>query len=61
MKKKEFDYKKVAKEIGWSFAGAKYEVEYLSDYDYYKAVVAEISPETIMLDIGCGSAEKSLR
>lgn len=61
MEQNKFDYKKVAKEIGWSFSMVKPEIEYLSDYDYYKAVVAEISPKTVMLDIGSGSAEKTLR
>lgn len=60
MKEKEFDYKKVAKEIGWSFAKMERITEKKTDYDYYKAVAAEISPETVMLDVGSGSAEKSL-
>lgn len=61
MKEKEFDYKKVAKEIGWSFSKAERITEKKTDYDYYKAVMGEISPETVMLDIGSGSAEKSLK
>lgn len=61
IKEREFNYKRVAKEIGWSFEKANVEVEYLSDYDYYKTVIEEISHDTIMLDIGCGSAEKTLR
>ena len=61
MKEKEFDYKKVAREIGWSFAKAERITEKKTDYDYYKAVMAEISPETVMLDVGSGSAEKSLK
>lgn len=61
MKEKEFDYKKVAREIGWSFAKAERITEKKTDYDYYKAVMVEISPETVMLDVGSGSAEKSLK
>ena len=58
---KEFNYKNIAKEIGWSFAKMNYSVKYLDDYDYYKEVVKHIKPTTKMLDIGCGSAEKSVR
>ena len=57
----EFSYKKVGKEIGWNFSKANYITEYLSDYNYYKEVVKFINPKTKMLDIGCGSAEKSIR
>ena len=57
----EFSYKEVGKEIGWSFSKANYITESLSDYDYYKEVVSHITPKTKMLDIGCGSAEKSTR
>lgn len=58
---KEFNYKQVAKQIGWNFSQANYTVEYPSDYNYYKEVIKYINPKTIMLDIGCGSAEKSTR
>lgn len=58
---KEFNYEEVAKEIGWNFSKAKYHVEQDVAYDYYKAVVQEITPQTKLLDIGCGSAEKSCR
>lgn len=56
-----FDYKEIGKEIGWNFAKMNYSVEHLGDYDYYKEVVKHITPTTKMLDIGCGSAEKTTR
>ena len=43
------------KKIGWNFSKAKYHVEQDVVYDYYKAVVQEITPQTKLLDIGCGS------
>ena len=58
---KKFSYKDVGKEIGWNFENINYSVEHLSDYDYYKEVVKYITPYTKMLDIGCGSAEKTTR
>ena len=36
---KNFNYKQVGKEIGWSFAKMDYSVEHLSNFDYYKEVV----------------------
>ena len=36
---KEFNYKEIAKEIGWNFSKMKCSVERLSKYDYYKNVV----------------------
>ena len=56
-----FNYKDVAKEQGWNFNYITPTVEYTTDYDYYKEVVKEIKPTTIMLDIGCGSGEKAVR
>lgn len=58
---KRFDYKEIGKEIGWSFQKINYSVKHLSDYDYYKEVVKHIKTDTKLLDIGCGSAEKSAR
>ena len=58
---KKFDYKEIGKEIGWNFSKMNYSVDHLSDYDYYKEVVKHITPTTKMLDIGCGSAEKTTR
>lgn len=58
---KEFNYKEIAKEIGWNFSKMNYSVERLSKYDYYKNVVEHITPTTKMLDIGCGSGEKAAR
>lgn len=58
---KKFSYEEVAKEQGWNFEKISPKVEYLTDYDYYKTVVGAIGHETIMLDIGCGSGEKSLK
>jgi len=56
-----FDYKNVGKEIGWNFSKMNYVIEQKNNFDYYKSVIEEISPNTIMLDIGCGSAEKTSR
>lgn len=56
-----FDYHTTAKKIGWNFKNIKPIVEQKSDYNYYKAVVEQINTNTVMLDIGCGSAEKSTR
>ena len=56
-----FSYKEISKKIGWNFSKANYFVEYTSDYNYYKEVIKHITPTTKMLDIGCGSAEKSTR
>lgn len=58
---KKFSYKEVAKEQGWNFERISPKVEYLTDYDYYKTVVGAIGHETTILDIGCGSGEKSLK
>ncbi len=54
-----FNYKDVAKEQGWSFEAINPVCEYSSDYYYYKEVAKEITPDVVMLDIGCGSAEKA--
>lgn len=56
-----FSYKTVAKEQGWSFDAINPMVEYSTNYYYYKQVANEINPNTVMLDIGCGSGEKSIR
>ena len=58
---KKFEYSEVGKEIGWNFSKINPQAEHLSSYNYYKEVVANITPETIMLDVGCGSAEKTIR
>lgn len=56
-----FNYHNTAKKIGWNFESIKPTLEQKSDYNYYKAVVECITPNTTLLDIGCGSAEKSTR
>lgn len=56
-----FNYKDVAKEQGWSFDAINPVVEHSCDYFYYKEVAYAITPSTIILDIGCGSGEKSVR
>lgn len=56
-----FSYKNVGKKIGWDFAGMEYSVEQDYPYNYYHKVVEHITPNTIMLDIGCGSGEKSTK
>ena len=56
-----FNYKDVAKEQGWSFDAINPLVEDASGYFYYKEVVKQIEPTTVMLDIGCGSGEKAVR
>ena len=58
---KEFNYKDTAKEIGWNFSNIKYTKEVPSGYYYYKECAKHINFDTIMLDVGCGSCEKSLR
>lgn len=58
---KHFNYKDVSKTIGWNFSQMKYSVIRSTDFDYYKEVVSHITPKTVLLDIGCGSAEKSTR
>ena len=60
-KMKEFNYNETAKEIGWNFSNIKMTKEVPSNYYYYKECVKHINFNTIMLDIGCGSCEKSLR
>lgn len=56
-----FNYKDVAKKQGWNFEAISPIVEDNSNYFYYKEVVNAITPNTVMLDIGCGSGEKSIR
>lgn len=58
---KEFDYKPVAKEIGWNFDKINYEKIVPTNFNYYTEVIKEINNQTKMLDIGCGSGEKSIR
>lgn len=55
----EFDYKKIAKEIGWNFSKIEIKTEQSVDFDYYEEVAKNINENTVMLDIGCGSADKS--
>ena len=57
----EFNYKEVGKEIGWNFDKMKHSVEQDNPYFYYHEVVKHITPHTTMLDIGCGSGEKSTK
>lgn len=62
---KKFDinefYKKVGKEIGWTFSKMNYIKESKDNFRYWKRVKENISEKTICLDIGCGSAEKTLK
>ena len=58
---KNFNYKEVGEKIGWNFSKMNYSVKRLTDYDYYKEVIKHITPTTKILDIGCGSAEKTIR
>ena len=58
---KEFNYKDAGKTIGWSFSKMNYTAECPSGFDYYKTVTTHITPKTVMLDIGSGSGEKSIR
>lgn len=58
---KEFNYHDTAKQIGWSFSKLDNKVERKHNYNYYRKVVENISPESVVLDIGCGSGEKSIR
>ena len=56
-----FNYKEVGKEIGWSFDKMKHSIEQDHPYFYYHEVVKHINANTVMLDIGCGSGEKSTK
>ena len=56
-----FNYKQVGKEIGWDFSSMKHILEQDCDFDYYHQVARHINLSTVMLDIGCGSGEKSTR
>lgn len=58
---KKFNYKDVAKKIGWSFSKVNPSVEYETDYNYYREVTKHIKPTTTILDLGSGSGEKSVR
>ena len=58
---KEFNYKDVGAKIGWNFSKINPTVEQNKCYNYYQKVVEHISPNSIMLDVGCGSAEKAIR
>ena len=58
---KKFNYKQTGKEIGWNFSKMNYSVERKSNFDYYQEVIKNISSSANMLDIGCGSAEKTVR
>ncbi len=55
-----FNYKDVAKEMGWSFKKLNCLTIKKTDYEYYKKVASKINENTIMLDIGCGSGEKAI-
>ena len=57
----EFNYKDVGKEIGWDFSKMSYALEQDDPYYYYHEVVKHITRDTVMLDIGCGSGEKSVK
>ena len=58
---KEFNYTDAGKQIGWNFSKMNYSVVRKTDFDYYKTVVGYITPKTVMLDIGSGSGEKTIR
>ena len=57
----EFNYKQVAKEIGWSFNKVNYECAQDVDFNYYEEVKKHINNKTVMLDVGCGSGEKACK
>ncbi len=58
---KQFDYKAVAKEIGWNFKKVNCTTKVLTKFDYWKEVKKHLTPNTVMIDVGCGSAEKILK
>ena len=58
---REFNYKEVAQEIGWNFSKINPMVENPSGFNYYKQVVEFLNEDSVVLDIGCGSAEKAVR
>ena len=45
----EFNYKKVAKEIGWNFSKIEIKTEQSVDFDYYEEVAKNINENTVML------------
>ena len=58
---KEFDYKETGKNIGWDFSKMSYKKIVPTNYFYYRECAKHINFDTVMLDVGCGSCEKSLR
>ncbi len=56
-----FTYKQTAKDIGWNFENLKIEKETTSNFNYYEECAKFINKNTIMLDVGCGSCEKSIQ
>jgi len=58
---KEFTYKETGKNIGWNFSKMGYHKIVPTNYFYYKECAKHINFDTVMLDVGCGSCEKSLR
>lgn len=58
--KKVFDYTNVGKEIGWDFKKMKYEVETLTRFDFWNEVKRSIKNGCTLLDLGCGSAQKTI-
>lgn len=56
-----FNYNEVAKEIGWNFSKINPTVEVKTKFNYWQEVVKSLTPTSKILDVGCGSAEKTLR
>ena len=56
-----FTYKETGKNIGWNFSKISYKKIVPSNYYYYKECAKHINFDTVMLDIGCGSCESSLK
>ncbi len=54
-------YKRVAKETGWHFSKLNYEKEVISDFNYWETLQKIIDETKTVIDIGCGSAEKTIK
>ena len=57
----EFTYKETGKNIGWDFSKMSYKKIVPTNFYYYKECAKHINFDSVVLDVGCGSCEKSLQ
>ena len=57
----EFTYKETGKNIGWDFSKMSYKKIVPTNFYYYKECAKNINFDSVVLDVGCGSCEKSLQ